>query len=1228
METNLVVYCCSLRLTRPTAPWRGTPQEREFVLRTSKINPGLVNSAFAAILAFFLLFHTASAWAAVAGSISGTVRDSSGSVVPDADVTARELDTGVTHETHTNARGSYTFPVLPVGRYELDIESAGFEAYQRKNILLDTDAALALDATLQIGRLTQTVSVSDNTLHVDTVSTQLGEVISGRQMTAVPLDGRSFTDLLSLQPGVAPATSISFSTVQDVGATILDPSGTLNPGNLSVNGQRETSNYFGVNGSDAEEDVNGGTAIIPNLDAIAEFRIVTSNFDAEYGEFSGGQVSVVTKSGSNALHGSAFNFLRDTDLDARNYFSPTRGAYRQNQFGGTLGGPIWRDKIFYFLDYQGTRQAQGIDTGEISVPSTADRTGDLSDFVDSNGNSLLTGTVGGPYFASLLTQKLGYTVTQGEPYYVNGCTQSDAQSGQCVFGNAQIPQSAWSVPAQRMLQYIPAPNNANGFATSAYNQTLEDDKSGGRVDANTRWGLLSAYYFFDNFNLDNPYPTAQSGASVPGFSALTTGRAQLLAISLTKVINASTVNDAHISYLHDMTNLGQPVGGSNVSLVSQGFENANGTPSIVALDPKGQSVENLNFNGYSTGAAANQLIQTNDTYQATDTFSKVLGAHTVKFGVEGHIDQVNAHPIAQFNGSFVFSGTETGVDFADFLIGVPSQYNQSQLNPFYARNKYVGLFAQDSWHARPSLTLNYGLRWDRIAPWTEKYNQISTFEAGAQSVVFPGAPAGILYPGDPGVPRTLAPIGNLGFSPRLGLAWSPRANDGSALVKVLGTPGTTSIRASFGTFYTAIDALSISVLAANAPYGTTYTSPASPLFATPFVTAADGTNYGQPFPYTFAPLNSSPSHPDANIDWSSYEPISGIPGYDMHNRVPYTNEWMFSIERQAGPETVFSASYVGTGSHRQRVLVEPNAGNPALCLSLSQPSEVQPGTLTCGPGGEDAVYYPIAGGQVNGTRGPLGANFGSNALQSNIGHANYNALELSARHTSGRLEISAAYTFSKSLDQSSNVGEEVNPFNPALSYGLSSFDVQRSFVLSYEYKLPIEQLLRSGRMGRQMAEGWSVSGITRFASGFPVTMINNGDNSLIGTNPNGVNNSSIDEPDYDGGPLHLNRNPRTDGNNYFDASDFSMNALGTPGNARRRFFFGPGADNYDMALARSVTLGDSRTLLFRVEGFNVFNHTQFNGPGAIDGDIGSSTFGNAISAAPPRILQGAVKFNF
>jgi hypothetical protein len=232
---------------------------------------------------------------------------------------------------------------------------------------------------------------------------------------------------------------------------------------------------------------------------------------------------------------------------------------------------------------------------------------------------------------------------------------------------------------------------------------------------------------------------------------------------------------------------------------------------------------------------------------------------------------------------------------------------------------------------------------------------------------------------------------------------------------------------------------------------------------------------------------------------------------------------------------------------------------------------------------------------VNGTRGPLGPNFVSDSLQSSIGNANYNALEFSARHTSGRLEFSAAYTYGKSLDQSSNIGEEVNPFDPSLSRALSSFDVKHNFVLSYEYQLPFDQFHRPNRL----SQGWSLSGITHLASGFPVTLINNGDNSLIGTNPNGVNNSSIDEPDYTAGPLHLNH-----------------------------FFYGPGGCNFDMAVAKKLPITESKALLLRMEAFNIFNHTQFNGPNSVDGNIGSSTFGQAVNAAPPRIMQGSVKFDF
>jgi hypothetical protein len=624
------------------------------------------------------------------------------------------------------------------------------------------------------------------------------------------------------------------------------------------------------------------------------------------------------------------------------------------------------------------------------------------------------------------------------------------------------------------------------------------------------------------------------------------------------------------------------------------------------------------------GTNTNELNQVGNIFQWLDNFSKVIGTHTIKVGGEFHYDQVNVNAIAQFNGSFLFFGSETGSDFADFLLGIPSQYNQSQLQSFYGRNKYVGLYAQDSWRATRHLTLNYGLRWDRIEPWYEKYNQIATFVPGKQSVVFPGAPAGILYPTDPGVSRTLAPPGNRDFAPRVGLAYSPSASGDGLLAKMLGGPGNTSIRASYGMFYTAIEALTIGVMSANAPYGTTYTSPAPPLFSTPFVTASSGQNLGQYFPVTLAPLDSSAKHPDANINWAQFEPITGLPNYPTSNRIPYTEEYMLSLDRGLGPNTVFSLNYVGTQGHRLLVLDEANPGNPSLCLFLSSPANLAAGQTPCGPFGEDSTYTTATGQVYNGTRGPLGSNFGSNANQATMGNSNYNALQIIVRHNSKRLNVLAAYTFSKSEDQSSNVGEEVNPLQPALSKALSAFDVKHNFVVSYSYQIPFERLFGANN---RWTQGWEISGITHFSSGLPVTLVNYGDNSLLGAEPNGINNFGVDEPDYNGGPLDLNHNPRG-GGSFFNTSQFSENALGTPGTSARRFFYGPGLDNFDVALLKNVHLTESKSLQFRIEGFNLFNHAQFFGPQAVDGNIDSSTFGQAISAAPPRLIQLGAKFFF
>jgi hypothetical protein len=1149
------------------------------------------------------------------GSISGTVSDPREAAVANATVTAVNQATNVQLSQKTGPEGIYSFQGLVVGVYDLEVQAPGFRTYRRTGLMVDANSALQVDLPLAIGDRTDTVTVSALASHVETADTQLGEVITGSKIESVPLNGRSFTDLLALQPGVVPATTITSSSIQAAGAAILSPSGDLNPGTISINGQREYANGFTVNDADVVERFTMGAAIIPNLDSIAEFRILTGNFDAEYGNYSGGRINVVTKTGSNQFHGSAFEFLRNTDFDSRNFFSPDRAVYQQNQFGGLFGGPIRRNKVFFFADYQGTRQKQGVDSGLIQVPSLANRQGNFAANADQ-----LTGTVSGPYLAQLLAGKLGYGVASGEAYYTPGCVNTS----QCVFPNAVIPHRAWSTPAQKLLSYIPSPNlPGNYFSTSAYDQTLRDDKGAFRLDASTRFGQFSSYYNADDYTLNNPYPVVQGGASVPGFNALNLGRAQLLTAGLTTTFGAHTVNDVHFSFVRDANVVGTPQGTVGTSLASQGFIDASGNPSILPQRASIVGIENVNFSSFSMGSTVTGLNQIDNTFEYRDNLAHVIGTHTIKAGGELMFSQVNAAADVQSNGTFAFYGQETGNDFADFLIGVPSFYKQGDAQPWYDRNHYGALYVQDSWRVRPRLTLNYGLRWDVIMPWYEKYNQIQTIVPGEQSVAYPGAPTGLVFPGDPGISRALAPVRWNNFSPRLGLAWAPRGKSGLARA-LFGDSERTSIRVGFGRFFTAVEGVSAGVMAGDAPYGSTYSSPAPPLFSDPFVTASTGVNNGQRFPLQYPALNASASNPNNSVNWANFLPISGLPGYYPGSVSPYTEQYTVSLQRQFGDRTVVTASYVGSQAHHLLVLLQANPGNPALCLALSQPSAVAPGTPVCGPFGESNTYTTATGKTVNGTRQVLGPNFGSVDWLTTIGNSNYNALQLGVRHTSGRLELQAGYTYSKSLDNSSSISEQLNPYNYAATYAPSAFDLKHNFVVSYRYQIPFDQWLGHG--GR-LTQGWVISGISRFGTGFPVTFTNASDNSLLGTQPDGVNGYGVDLPNVTPGPLNINHNPRN-GQPYFNTSLYSLQPLGTPGNSARRLFYGPGVENFDIALAKTTKITESKTIEFRLEAFNVFNHAQFFGPASVNGEITSDAFGQVTSADAPRLVQIAVRVQF
>jgi len=1181
----------------------------------------------AGMVAALALLSASFLWAFAGGSLSGVVEDPTGAVIEGAKLTLVNTGLKTQFQTTSDSKGFYSFPALPVGKYDLTIAAAGFKPQKKTDVGIDADAAVTLNTTLEVGEQTEAVTVSATAAgvdtQVDTVATHLGEVVEDTQIQAIPLNGRSYTDLLAIQPGVTPVTTLLPTSIIMAGVTgTINPSGDANPGNISIDGQRESNNGFMVNSLDVREGMNGGTSVIPNLDSIQEFRVLTNNFDTEYGNYNGGMVNVVTKSGSNAFHGDAFEFFRNTDLDAKNFFDAKRGLYQQNQPGGTIGGPILKNKLFFFLDYQHTGTVEGITSPVSTVLSNQERAGNFSD-----AESSLTGTVAGAYQANQLASQLGYAVSQGEPFYTPGC----GSSSQCVFPGAIIPQSVWSPVAQNLLKYIPTANiGSNLFSTSAYPETVRDDKAGGRIDANTRFGNIFGYYFVDNYILDNPYPGGQGGASVPGFDALTIGQAQEITLGYTKILGPTTVNEFHVGFLRNVNNIGQPHGGAGVTLASQGFVQGPQNGGIVLQAPQFEGVENLVFPSFVMGVPITNADQWNNTLYFSDSISKVIGNHTLKFGGEFHNDQVNENPNGTFNGTFSFLGTQTGNAFADFLLGTPSNFTQTTGQHFYLRNHYGAAFVEDSWRARPNLTLNYGLRWELIEPWSEKYGDIQTVIPGEQSVLYPNAPPGLVVPGDPGIPSTISPAKYKNFAPRIGAAYSPNFENG-ILKKIFGENGKSSIRASYGIFYTAFQGIDAGIMYGIPPFGYNYLSPAPPEFAAPFINSSNGAVQTDPYPFTFPPHGVSQQNPYTGFNFASVIPISAAPYFYSRDSVPYTENYMLSIQRQFGQNALLTVSYVGNQGHHILVLLPTNPGNPGLCLSLSQPNEVAPGSATCGPYGEDSAYTSASGQVYQGTRNlglgsypALYGQYGATTAQQTIGNSNYNALDVTFRLNAGRRgNLLVGYTWSKSIDDASNLGEQLNPFNYNATRVISSWNIPQNLVITYTYALPFDRYFGRGRL----TEGWSLSGTSRFATGLPITLYDDSDNSLLGTLGNGVNNQLLDTPEVTSGPLQINNNPRN-GKPDFNTSLFSPEPLGVLGNAARRMFQGPGIENFDVQLSKLTRITESMSLDIRIEAFNVFNHAQFYGPASVDGQVEDPNFGYVVSAAPPRLVQLAAKFRF
>jgi hypothetical protein len=1119
----------------------------------------------------------------VTGEVSGTLHDNSGAAIPGASVTITDASTNISQTAVSDAQGQYTFLALPPGHYKISASANGFQAQTINNIDLKVNDRLRYDVTLAVGSVTQNVQVEANTVQVQTENTSLGGTIESNQMLALPLNGRSYLDLLSLQAGVAPAPSSAAATDRP-----LDSGLSTNAGNLSVNGQPENSNAFLVNGGDVSETKNNGAGLIPNIDSVAEFRLLTNSYDAEYGKFTGAVMNTVTKSGGNQIHGDGFWFYRNDAMDAKGYLDPVKASLNRKQFGYAVGGPFWRKRLFWFTDYQGSRQTAGVPSSSIALPSAAQRAGQFTT------STFGTKAVGGAAFAAALSARLGRPVTAGQLY-------------SSVFPNGNLAAAIDPIAAKE-LSFIPAGNLPNGnYSPSALNNMIHDDKAGQRVDFhNVKTGDWSFFYLYDDSDSYN-----QSSASnyLPGFAISEPTRGQMFMFSNTKVIGASMVNEARATFFRTAIHTAQPDTsqvGNKTTLASLGYNTSPTSLGIVPSGPSGypQSVPPEIFNSFAFGNPLTNMKAVDNNYMVTDTFSKELGDHSIKFGGESRYYQLNVRNVCAPNGQFTYTGGETNSDFGDFLLGAPATYVQCSEQLLDNRARYSGAFLEDTWKAKSNLTLNYGVRYEIPVPWYDKYNRLDTFIPGVQSTVFPLAPIGNLFPGDPGVKRTISGTRYDDIGPRVGIAYGPNAESG-LLRAVLGAPGQSSIRAAFGVYYLgAADSANFGVIG-SAPYGLYWTSSAQPTLDQPFLTRSNGVSQTQRFPFTL-PVAGDPNN--SKLSFQVFEPIVG-PGLNTNNKTAYAEHYNMSVQRQLSRSTVLTVAYVGTQSHRLQGDLNLNIGNAALCLSLAP---------ACGPNNEKQVFTAADGTKVYGTlqgmqNQQLGAVvFGHVHLYSNIGSSNYNSLQVSLERRAGDVSLLAAYTYGKSLD---NVSTTFLPSNMLRGYAVSPFDIKQNFVTSYTWFLPFARMF--GSAPKMLTQGWSLSGITRFATGFPVTVSQSGDLALTGF--------SFDFPNYSGLPISKS-NPRSStAHQFFNKSAFSTEVEGVIGNSNPRPIHGPGILNTDAGLTKSVQVKERYSIQIRGEFFNIFDHAQFT---AVQGNFASSQFGQVTAASPARIGQVSAKFVF
>lgn len=1054
-------------------------------------------------------------------SLSGTVLDPSGAPVAGAAITVEGMDNGLHQTGASGDAGNFSFPALQVGRYQISVEKPGFAKYIQTGLNLSIGQPASVQVNLQIGNISQQISVSADAALVNTESGTVGQLINEKKILDLPLDGRQPQALLFLTAGAVNETG---------NYCLVNCQGGVYPGEQdgSVNGGGPRSVNFQMDGAGHNDTYLNTNLPFPNPDAVAQFNVDTDNLSAQYGIGAGAVVNIITKSGTNQIHGDAFEFLRNGDLNARNFFAPTQDTLKRNQYGGAIGGPILKDKLFYFGTYQGTKIRSAAQGNVAFVPTAAQRTGDFSS---------------------------------------SGITVTDPITG-LPFAGDQIPSNRLSTPAQNFLKYIPLPNGPDGKLTYAgANVVQNDDQYLIKINYVQSKHQISGSWFWTRFDEPPDIDIAkQNIIAADGNGNQVTVKD--LALNDTYTMTPNVVFNTWFGWT---SQTGGSISGAPFSYSSLGVDIAAPTPPEIAMNVNGYFGIGTNHDG--TFNRGDYTVREDVTYQH--------GRNEFHFG--GQAVRISNELINTYNmsGYFAFGGSLSGNNLSDFILGTASNFTQGGGEYKNLEGVLWSLYGQDNIRVNSKLKVDIGLRWDPYFPYTEEHGRTVCYLPGTQtpSTRFPNAPLGMLFSGDTNCPTGGSEKNLLNLAPRLGFAYKLGAN--------------TVLRGGGGIYYTPIGNHETNGMVDTAPFSPLFNYTGVVNFANPYSTI------GIPNPF---PAQYASTQPKSDVQFTLPVSIYGTLQHNWH--MPMLATWNINLEHQFAGSWVARISYAGNkGTYLASGVLGFNEQNPA-------------------------VYIPGQSTEANTQERRLNPLFGSVGLFSSDNNSNYQSVRLNIeKRFSHGFTITANYAGSRMLDDQSAAGANgrTDPFNRGFDYGVSNDDVPNVFNFTSAWQIP--NLPLQGLTGK-LINGWQVSNIVSWRSGFPYSIFSNVDNSLSGV--------GSDRADYIGGLAILDPD-RSHGQlvqQYFNTAAFVPNAIGTFGNSGKNILRGPRFFQMDLAVLKNFSITERTSLQFRSEFFNVFNNVNFANPNNYLGTTGfgqiTSVLNNDTPGSPgqPRIIQFALKLLF